>query len=115
VNVDLLHWLLLRRAIEALSLARNPLQQAGDWTSVEPWAKLSRTMFSLQNVQKRFGDLVAVAGIDLDVPVGTTLALIGASGSGKSTVLRLMLGLEQPQDAFHRLSDGQIGRIDTGA
>lgn len=53
-------------------------------------------MFSLQNVQKRFGDLVAVAGIDLDVPVGTTLALIGASGSGKSTVLRLMLGLEQP-------------------
>lgn len=53
-------------------------------------------MFGLRNVEKRFGDLVAVAGIDLDVPAGTTLALIGASGSGKSTVLRLMLGLERP-------------------
>ena len=53
-------------------------------------------MFNLQNVEKRFGDLVAVAGINLDVPVGGTLALIGASGSGKSTVLRLMLGLEEP-------------------
>jgi ABC-type Fe3+/spermidine/putrescine transport system ATPase subunit len=47
-------------------------------------------MFILNNVEKRFGDLVAVAGIDLDVPVGTTLALIGASGSGKSTVRRLL-------------------------
>jgi len=53
-------------------------------------------MFNLHRVEKRFGDLVAVSGIDLEVPAGRTLALIGASGSGKSTLLRLMLGLERP-------------------
>jgi osmoprotectant transport system ATP-binding protein len=52
-------------------------------------------MFSLRNVEKRFGDITAVAGIDLEVPRGRTLALIGASGCGKSTLLRLMLGLER--------------------
>ncbi len=65
-------------------------------------------MFSLHNVEKRFGDLVAVAGIDLDVPVGTTLALIGASGSGKSTVLRLMLGLEQPDSGEVRFAGDPV-------
>lgn len=65
-------------------------------------------MFSLNNVEKRFGDLVAVAGIDLDVPAGTTLALIGASGSGKSTVLRLMLGLEKPDSGEVRFADDLV-------
>jgi osmoprotectant transport system ATP-binding protein len=53
-------------------------------------------MFTLHNVEKRFGNLVAVDGIDLQVTPRQTLALIGASGSGKSTLLRLMLGLERP-------------------
>lgn len=65
-------------------------------------------MFSLRNVKKRFGDLVAVAGIDLDVPPGRTLALIGASGSGKSTLLRLMLGLEQPDCGEIYFGDEQV-------
>lgn len=52
-------------------------------------------MLRLRNVEKRFGDVVAVAGIDLEVTPARTLALIGASGCGKSTLLRLMLGLER--------------------
>ncbi|MBW2724050.1 MAG: ATP-binding cassette domain-containing protein [Deltaproteobacteria bacterium] len=63
-------------------------------------------MFTLHAVEKRFGDLVAVAGIDLEIPPGRTLALIGASGSGKSTLLRLMLGLERP-DRGEIKFDGQ--------
>jgi len=51
-------------------------------------------MFSLHGIEKRYGEAVAIAGIDLEVPRRRTLALIGASGSGKSTLLRLMLGLE---------------------
>jgi osmoprotectant transport system ATP-binding protein len=53
-------------------------------------------MFSLSNVWKAFGDLEAIVSMDLEVPAGRTLALIGGSGCGKSTMLRLMLGLERP-------------------
>jgi osmoprotectant transport system ATP-binding protein len=56
----------------------------------------TRTVFSFEGVSKRFGDVVALHPLDLEVPVGRTLALIGESGSGKSTALRLMIGLERP-------------------
>lgn len=68
-------------------------------------------MFSLEGVSKGFGDVVALQGVDLDVPVGRTLALIGESGSGKSTVLRLMIGLEAP-DAGRVLYDGEAASAD---
>jgi len=52
-------------------------------------------MLRMRNVEKRYGDVIAVAGIDLEIPPARTLALIGASGCGKSTLLRLMIGLER--------------------
>ncbi len=43
------------------------------------------------------GDVAAVAGVSLDVPAGTTLALVGATGSGKSTLASLVARLQDPQ------------------
>lgn len=48
----------------------------------------------LVDVRKSFGQTVVLQGIDLHVIEGEVLVLIGASGSGKSTVLRIMAGLE---------------------
>lgn len=48
----------------------------------------------LVDVKKSFGQTVVLQGIDLHVMEGEVLVLIGASGSGKSTVLRIMAGLE---------------------
>jgi osmoprotectant transport system ATP-binding protein len=53
-------------------------------------------VFELRGVQKRFGETVALAPLDLCVEPGRTLVLIGPSGSGKSTLLRLLVGLESP-------------------
>jgi iron(III) transport system ATP-binding protein len=50
----------------------------------------------LRGLRKSFGDVVAVAGLDLDVPDGATCALLGPSGCGKTTTLRLIAGLERP-------------------
>jgi spermidine/putrescine transport system ATP-binding protein len=50
----------------------------------------------LVELVKRFEDVTAVDGIDLDVPGGEFFALLGPSGCGKTTTLRLVAGFEQP-------------------
>ncbi len=50
----------------------------------------------LDNVSKHYGDLCAVDGVSMSVAEGDILALVGASGCGKTSTLRLIAGLEQP-------------------
>ena len=50
----------------------------------------------LRGVEKRFGDVTAVAAVDLEVRPGELMVLVGPSGCGKSTLLRLIAGLEEP-------------------
>lgn len=52
-------------------------------------------MISARNVHKSFGSLEVLKGIDLNVNTGEVVCLIGASGSGKSTFLRCLNGLER--------------------
>ncbi len=50
----------------------------------------------LAGVAKHFGDVVAVAGLDLDIADGEFFSLLGPSGCGKTTTLRMIAGLEFP-------------------
>ncbi len=50
----------------------------------------------LEQVEKRFGDVTAVTGIDLTVADGEFVVLLGPTGAGKTTTLRLIAGLEKP-------------------
>src|SRR5579859_7529230 len=54
----------------------------------------SKPIINLTGVSKSFGATQVLKEINLDVRPGEVLVLIGASGSGKSTVLRIMAGLE---------------------
>jgi osmoprotectant transport system ATP-binding protein len=64
-------------------------------------------MLVLSKVSKRYGETVALAPTDLQVPGGETLVLIGPSGCGKSTLLRLIAGLIQP-DSGSITFDGTV-------
>src|SRR5436190_20898973 len=50
----------------------------------------------IRNVSKNFGSFQALKNVDLTVPDGELLALLGPSGSGKPTLLRIIAGLEFP-------------------
>jgi lipooligosaccharide transport system ATP-binding protein len=53
---------------------------------------------TLRGVVKRFGEITAVAGIDLDVPSGICLGLLGPNGAGKSTTMRMLTAQSIPDE-----------------
>jgi sulfate transport system ATP-binding protein len=53
-------------------------------------------MIRATNVSKNFGDFAALRDVSVDIPSGALTALLGPSGGGKSTLLRIIAGLEQP-------------------
>ena len=55
---------------------------------------------SVENVHKTFGSLKVLNGVSLCVQRGETLAVLGRSGTGKSVLLRLIVGLERPDSGF---------------
>ncbi len=55
-----------------------------------------RPAIEVRGLTKRFGTVVALAGLDLDVPQGSVFGLLGPNGAGKTTALRLLTGLGRP-------------------
>ena len=53
-------------------------------------------VISTRKLTRRFGEIVAVRDLDLDIPPGGVVGLVGPNGSGKSTLIRLLLGLIRP-------------------
>jgi osmoprotectant transport system ATP-binding protein len=63
-------------------------------------------MIELESVSKKFGATIALHETDLSIEAGKTTVLIGASGCGKSTILRLIIGLLEPTTGTVKI-DGQ--------
>ncbi|MDQ3147549.1 MAG: ABC transporter ATP-binding protein [Actinomycetota bacterium] len=64
------------------------------------------------HVTKRFGDVVAVDDLDLEVADREFLVLLGPSGCGKSTALRMIAGLEEPNEGNITIGDRRVNGID---
>lgn len=58
----------------------------------------SDPFIQIRNVSKRFGDFVAVDSVDLDIRRGELFSILGGSGCGKTTLLRMMAGFETPSE-----------------
>ncbi|MEO0819157.1 MAG: ABC transporter ATP-binding protein [Pseudomonadota bacterium] len=63
---------------------------------------------ALEGVSKRFGDVHAVDDVSLEIGEGAFVALLGASGCGKSTTLRLMAGLDRPDAGRVRMGGRDV-------
>jgi phospholipid/cholesterol/gamma-HCH transport system ATP-binding protein len=68
-------------------------------------------MIVLRDVRKRFGTQVVLDGVDLDVQEGETLALLGPSGTGKSVLLKHIIGLIRPDSGTVVVDDLDVGRL----
>jgi multiple sugar transport system ATP-binding protein len=81
-----------------------------DSTALPPDPKQTQTGVSLriENLTRRYGDVKAVDNLSIDIPAGTFLTLLGASGCGKSTTLGLIAGLDKPDGGRILVGDKDI-------
>ena len=70
---------------------------------------MAESSVHLAGVTKRFGDLVAVDNIDLDVKDGEFFSLLGPSGCGKTTTLRMIAGFEYPTEGSIKIHGKEVG------
>ena len=63
---------------------------------VKDAAKGRGVRIRLEGIEKAFGDVPVLRGVDLEVEPGQFVAIVGKSGCGKSTLLRLLVGLDEP-------------------
>jgi ABC-type Fe3+/spermidine/putrescine transport system ATPase subunit len=73
---------------------RNAIDERHDPARTAEKSAGPRPAIEVRDARKSFGDFDAVAGVSFDVPEGSFTTLLGESGSGKSTTLRLLAGLE---------------------
>jgi sulfate/thiosulfate transport system ATP-binding protein len=76
-----------------------------------PAAPLRAADVEVAGAAKRYGDVVAVAGIDLHVASGEFFTLLGPSGSGKTTTLRMIAGFERPDAGTVLLGGRDVTRL----
>ncbi len=69
---------------------------------------------NLENVSKSFGANKVLRGIDLDVPAGGSLVVIGPSGTGKTVLLKTLIGVHAPDGGRIAVDGTDVATLDTG-
>lgn len=80
-----------------MSVATREPRKVASETAEQRSARLGAPALSLRGLSKNYGERTVLTGLDLDVHRGELVALLGANGSGKSTALKCVVGLTEPQ------------------
>jgi len=74
--------------------------------------KTSQGSIAVENVKKSFGAQKVLNGVSLQATHGETLVVLGRSGTGKSVLLRLLIGLQKPDSGSIEISGKEITKLD---
>ena len=72
-------------------------------------------MIALQDVRKSFGRNAVLRGVSLDIPSGQSMVIIGGSGTGKSVLLKCILGLVRPDGGTITLDGQDVTKVERDA
>jgi len=72
---------------------------------------MTKPVVSIKDVTHRYGKVVALDGISLDIPSGIMVGIVGPDGVGKSTLMALVAGSKKLQDGSVTVLDGDIGDV----
>jgi len=80
---------------------------------IPPGARLGDLVFEVTNLKKQYGDRILFDDLSFTVPQGAIVGIIGPNGVGKSTLFKMLAGLEQPDGGDIRIGDSvQIAYVD---
>src|ERR1700747_1529132 len=76
--------------------------------------KREKPPVQVRSLRKSFGEQTVLNGINLEVAQGETLAVLGRSGTGKSVLLKLIIGLQKPDSGSIRIHCKDVAGLSTG-
>lgn len=86
------------------------LSQPAEGNEPSNRSRMERPVISMRGIQKKFGALLALRGVDFDVLPGEVHGLLGQNGAGKTTLIKIMAGIEMPTAGDFRI-DGKLVRL----
>ena len=72
-------------------------------------------LLSVESLDLYYGDAQALSAVSLEVPQGEIVAIVGANGAGKSSLIRAIAGIERPRAGRIRFKDADIGGLESHA
>ena len=84
------------KALDKLDDVAKPTRVSGPRIAFQSVSRSGDTVFSAEELTKRYGDKVLFENLNFDLPRGKRLAIMGPNGCGKTTLLRILLGDEEP-------------------
>ena len=100
---------------EQVQRLRGEARRWKQWSGVRPFRGIERAIV-LEDVSFRYQDRgTALAGINITIPKGRMIALVGESGAGKSTLVDLVMGLYEPTEGFVKCDGVAIQEFDIGS
>ncbi len=90
------------KMLEKVEEKERPTKVSGPNIRLPEVTRAGDVVFSVEQVSKRFGDRVLFKDLSFDLPRGKTLGIVGPNGCGKTTLLKMLLGEEEPTSGVVR-------------